>query len=124
MLFRKRSKFRTGDIRKLDREIIFFNKEVQIPEKSPKECFDHLKALGQRYLTQRLEKRESLRNEDLIDYLLNELLSDEWKLTKNSFDAQPSLETGEKIKFLQQLWHSTPFLKTTNEEDGFDAKSC
>ncbi|POS81822.1 hypothetical protein EPUL_006075, partial [Erysiphe pulchra] len=107
----------------LEREITSFNREVQAPGKSPEECFNRLKVLRRRYLLQKSEKKESLRNEDLFGYLLDGLTGEEWKLTKNTLDAQPNIETEDKLEILQQLWDSKPSLKLTNEEDGFVARS-
>lgn len=121
-LFRKYSKVRAGDLWQLEREITSFNRQVQTPGKSPEECFNYLKVLRRRFLQQRPEKKDSLRNEDLFGYLLDGLVEEEWTLTKNTLDAQPNLETDDKLEILQQLWDSTPSLKR-NEEDGFIAKS-
>ncbi|KAI0993071.1 hypothetical protein K3495_g15113, partial [Podosphaera aphanis] len=122
-LYRKYSKVKPGDLRQLEREITSFDRGSQALGKSPEDCFALLKVLRRRFLMQKPEKKESLSNDNLFGYLLDGLTETEWKLTKDTIDAQPYLDCEDKLEILQQLWENTPSLQASSGEEAFIAKN-
>ncbi|POS81896.1 hypothetical protein EPUL_005981, partial [Erysiphe pulchra] len=122
-LYKKYSKVKPGDLRQLEREITSFDRGSQAPGKSPEDCFSLLKVLRRRFLMQKPEKRESFTDENLFGYLLDGLVENEWKLTKDTLDAQPFLSCDDKLDILQRLWENTPFLQGPLDEGAFVANN-
>ncbi|KAI0999847.1 hypothetical protein K3495_g8351, partial [Podosphaera aphanis] len=122
-LYAKYSKVNAGELRRLEREITSFDRGSQAPGKSPEECFALMKVLRRRFLLQKPEKKSSLSDENLFGYLLDSFIEPEWKLTKDTLDAQPNLGCDEKLDILQQLWERNPILQGTNDEEAMIAKN-
>lgn len=121
-LNRKYSKMKASDLRKFEREITSFDRESQAIGKSPEDYFAFLKVLRRRFLLLKPEKQESLSNENFFGYLMDGLSGPEWKLTKDTLDAQPNLGCNDKLDILQQVWERTPLVQTV-QEGVFFAKS-
>lgn len=122
-LYQKYSKVKAGELRQLEREITSFDRSSQAPGKSPEDCFAYLKVLRRRFLLLKPEKKESLNDENLFGYLLDGLSELEWKLTKETLDAQPRLDCDDKLDVLQQVWDRTPSLQSAPDEEAFVAKT-
>ncbi|KAI0998638.1 hypothetical protein K3495_g9555 [Podosphaera aphanis] len=68
-------------------------------------------------------EKESLCNVNLFGYLLDGLTETEWKLTKDTIDAQPYLDCEDKLEILQRLGENTPSLQASSGEEALTAKN-